>query len=135
MEMSDDRMRDPERDKELSLRKDCRNSYGESRHAARKAIPRRKQLAHKATRAAVRRDMAGYGDLDPDQQDVVESDARNDVHSVGSWRKEPDSPLGAMIERGARLRARDDGKITREEYYDLPYVSDHDARARPTKTK
>lgn len=133
--MGSDRTRDPQRDKELSLSRDCRNSYGESPHAARKAIPRRKQLAHKATRAAVRRDMSSYERLDAEGQDVVESSAKNDTHSVGSWRKEPDSPLGATIERQARLRARDDGRMTRDEYRSLPFVIDEDVREAKTRFK
>jgi hypothetical protein len=133
--MGDDRIRDPQRDKELSLSRDCRNSYGESRHAARKAIPRRKQLAHKATRAAVRRDLSAYERLDAEGQDVVESSARNDTHSVGSWRKEPDAPLGVMIERQARLRARDDGKMTQQEYLGLPFIINEDVREAKTRFK
>ncbi len=133
--MGGDRTRDPQRDKELSLSHDCRNSYGKSRHAARKAIPRRRQLAHKATRAAVKRDLSTYERLDAEGQDVIESSARNDTHSMGSCRKEPDAPLRAVIERQARVRARDDGRLTQEEYLDLPFVINDDVREARTKLR
>ena len=102
--MEKDRTRDPRKDKDLSLRKDRRNTYGEAPHAARKAIPKRKRLAHKASRGAARQALAVYDRVDEEQQDVIASDTRQDVYSVGSWKKQPDSPLGRQVELGQAQR-------------------------------
>ena len=113
--MGYDRTRDPQRDKALSYQKDCRNSYGESPHAARKAIPRNKQRAHRKVRTNVKQDLHLFDTLSPEQQDQVESNARNDVHRVGTWKKQSDSPLGRMVAVASTIREREDGKIDRDE--------------------
>ncbi len=116
--MSEDRTRDPERDKQLSYEKDCRNSYGESRHAARKAIPKRKAWENRASRVAAKRDLSHYEGMTEEEQDRAESDARQDITRVGGWKKQPDTPLGQHVETSKILRERDDGKIDRDECYD-----------------
>jgi hypothetical protein len=50
--------------------------------------------------------------------DLAQSNATNDVHRVGTWRKQPDSPLGRQVEMGKALNERRDGKITNDEWHD-----------------
>jgi hypothetical protein len=117
--MSKDRNRDPRKDKDRSLNKDCRNTYGESPHGARKAIPKRKAIAHRQVRHSTKQDLAL---MDPDDDmsvDLAQSNATNDVHRVGTWKKQPDSPLGRQVEIGKLLRQHEDGLLDRGEFADL----------------
>lgn len=51
--------------------------------------------------------------------DLAQSNATSDAHRVGTWKKQPDSPLGRMIESGQVVRDRKDGKISYDEAADL----------------
>lgn len=115
--MEKDRSRDPERKKANSLRKDCRNTYGESPHGARKSIPRNKAFAHRKIRHQTKQELDHLDQFDEEGQDLVESNARTDSHRVGTWRKHADSPLGTRLASAIAVRQRDDGKITDDEYY------------------
>lgn len=111
-----DRTRDPERDKKNSYQRDCRNSYGESPHGARKSIPRNKAREHRKTRLTAKRALHRIEDQTPEVQDILESDARQDIGRVGGWRKYGDLPLGISVRQSIALHERKDGKIDQDEY-------------------
>lgn len=87
----------PQQKKSHSLKRDCRNVYGENDKAARKAIPLRKAKEIRSTRRKSNQAIAQVERLDEAQADVVESSVRQDVHRLGSWTKLPDAPLEKTI--------------------------------------
>ncbi len=70
--------------------KQRRNTYGEAPHAARKAIPRRKQLQNKKQRRVVKTALAA-GDAETPRQAGQEASVRY------VFRKQPDQPLGRVV--------------------------------------
>lgn len=99
--------RSPQEKKRLSLEKDCRNDYGGSDKAARKAIPLRKAKLKRALRRAAK--VALASEVDPKSQ--------LNPNEVGSnWRKSPDLQLKFHLEKmhGASLTnviSRKTGKV------------------------
>lgn len=114
-----DRTRDPERDKKNSYQRDCRNTYGESPHGARKSIPRNKARGHRKTRLVAKRALHRIEDQSPEAQDLMESDCRQDIGRFGTWKKLSDLPLGVKVADHKLIRDRKDGKIDHEEYHEM----------------
>jgi hypothetical protein len=88
--------RTPREKKRLSLEKDRRNTFGESPHGARKAIPLQKRLRSRIERHSANVPVTKLGD------DAVAFDAavaRAVRKRRTSWKKYPDSSLGNVIER------------------------------------
>jgi hypothetical protein len=99
------RQRTPQEKKLLSLKKDRRNTYGESPHGARKTIPLRKRLRARAERRfQVSQSRQIRPQMDSDTADAIESAVRSFVPS--KWGKVPDSPLGEVIEAKKHRRIR-----------------------------
>lgn len=77
----------PQRKKALSYARDHRSDYGQNDKATRRLVPKRKAQEHRATRrvdkAAIRHDPA----------------STTSAPKRGWWRKAPDLPLGADLER------------------------------------
>lgn len=71
-------------------RKQRRNTYGEAPHAARKTIPRRKQLQSKKERRRVREELS-HGEVER------ADDAAKRARVRAPFRKVPDTPLGLVL--------------------------------------
>src|SRR5512138_1822553 len=95
--------RTPQEKKRLSLKKDRRNTFGQSPHAARKAIPKRKRLRSRAERHAAKVPVAA---VDDDALALEAAAIRAEKKRRTSWKKEPDDPLGDVIAQKLRRRDR-----------------------------
>lgn len=97
--------RTPQEKKQLSYAKDRRNTYGESPHASRKSIPRRKAFRNRANRhrqeLALRQPSVR---MDDELAEQIESVMFH--YAPKFWRKDPDSPLREEIERKLAGRRR-----------------------------
>src|SRR5262245_47699282 len=103
------KIKSPPDKKRASLAHDRRNSYGESPHAARKAIPRRKATQHQQERLAANQTLRRvFGATDPDVQVSLEGQvqARARLKRVRGFKKKPDEPLRDVIDRKRVRRAR-----------------------------
>jgi hypothetical protein len=99
----------PQEKKALSYAKDRRNTYGENDKSSRKNIPRSRSLPHRANRRGARQALRPAADdaaaLPVDQ---VEDGLKH--RFPRRWRKTPDEPLGAVLERRVTEQA-DRGRI------------------------
>lgn len=89
-------MKTPQEKKRLSLKKDHRNSYGESQHAARKSIPLRKALAHRSDRH--KQDIELHKAVtatNEESLDIIDNATKG--KRKNSWRKYADRPLGEQL--------------------------------------
>jgi hypothetical protein len=86
----------PQEKKALSYKRDRRNCYGESPHAARKSIPLRKALRNRANRRYENQqlDMIGV-ESNQEVADAVESQMKH--RAPKNWKKHPDEPLGEAV--------------------------------------
>jgi hypothetical protein len=85
------RPKTPQEKKVLSYQKDRRNTYGESVHGARKAIPQRKAWVNRSYRHTVRQQLAPAPiDLDHELDPVGRVRRK-------TWRKCADSRLGDVV--------------------------------------
>jgi hypothetical protein len=101
----------PQEKKELSLKKDCRNVFGENDKASRKNIPRSKQRSHMAERRAVQNALAPAalaGAFDVAVADDVELSAttRAIAQQRNSFRKKPDQSLGSILKNKAAGKSK-----------------------------
>jgi hypothetical protein len=102
----------PQEKKELSLKKDRRNTYGESPHGARKSIPLRKALGNRANRRFQGAQLPAIPcQIDLDEADKIESA----IHSKAPqrWKKIPDTPLGKIIMKKQLRREESRGRKSR----------------------
>ena len=90
----------PQEKKCLSLKKDCRNTYGENDKSSRKSIRSRKRWVNRS----YRRELKQVIDFS-DQEEV-----QSEVNSVQrkAWKKCSDTPLGAKILRDANWEIEHD---------------------------
>ena len=95
--------RTPHEKKQLSLKKDRRNTHGESPHASRKAIPARKRLRSRAERHAAKVPLVI---VDEEAQAVDLAAARAERKRKASWKKVPDVPLEIVLAQNVRRRER-----------------------------
>ncbi|WP_420478302.1 hypothetical protein [Brevundimonas sp. FT23028] len=95
----------PQEKKALSYANDCRNIYGESDKASRKAIPARKATENRNSRRKAVQALGGVEALDEAGLDVVESSLKHDVERVGGWRKGADAPLSEFLDVQAKRRS------------------------------
>jgi hypothetical protein len=107
--MEPPKRRSPAEKKALSYARDCRNSFGENDKASRKAIPARKAMESRKVRRNANQALGVHEQLDDAAAALVESSLKNDIERVGGWRKDPDRPLGLMIERTRATRERKAG--------------------------
>jgi hypothetical protein len=105
--------RTPQEKKKLSLKKDRRNSYGESPHGARKSIPLNKRLRNRADRHYQESQLPAV----PRQLD--EADEVNNIDPMvfpkapKGWKKVPDAPLGEVIRINQLQRELSQGRKSR----------------------
>ena len=94
-------VKDPREKKELSLKLDCRNTYGENSKASREAIPRGKQRQHMNERRSVGQALHGLrGEVQEDEAANAELLAKTRVTDSKrkGFKKRPDVPLGIVLE-------------------------------------
>lgn len=106
----------PPEKKALSLKKDCRNTYGENQKAARKAIPLRKAKENRRVRHKNNQAIANPERLDDAALDLAESSVRQNIARRGGWTKCPDEPLGIVIERQSWAREHRVGRKLRSRF-------------------
>ena len=81
----------PQQKKSLSLKKDCRNTYGRNDKASRKNVPWRKRWVNQSFRR-LSRQVVRHGAIDTQGlDDAVGAVARE------PWKKSPDQPLGEVL--------------------------------------
>lgn len=107
------KVKNPKEKKELSLKKDRRNTYGESPHAARKSIPQNKARQHREERHAANQILreAKYASAD-EQIAKVENNikAKTKKKRLKGFKKYPDTPLGEVIKQKIKRRKEDEGE-------------------------
>ena len=87
----------------LCYQRDHRNFYGESPHGSRKSIRFRKAWVNRAYRRQI------HQQLDPpDEPEQIEERAA--LIRRNQWKKQPDPPLGLVVEWRRRLRANAQGQ-------------------------
>lgn len=91
----------PQEKKRLSLTRDRRNTYGESPHASRKNVPKRRAKRNRSVRRAVHQAIAAEDLADNPLDRVLGKD-----HQGWRWKKSPDEPLGEVLKAKRRRRAR-----------------------------
>lgn len=87
----------PQQKKADSLKKDCRNDYGEHDKSSRKNIARGKARNRRAARRAARLAVAVSGPVSQDEADRIQTGAT--TRWVPRFRKLPDRPLGEYLAR------------------------------------
>jgi len=104
--------RTPQEKKKLSLKKDRRNTYGESPHGARKSIPLNKRLRNRADRHHQENQL-------PTVPRELEADEVNNIDPAifstapKGWKKVPDSPLAEAIRMNQLQREVSRGRKSR----------------------
>jgi len=103
------KLKTPQEKKRASLALDCRNTYGESPHASRKSIPKRKAMQHQQERRTLNQSLASViGVNESDQYDSIEGSvkARTRLKRLNGFKKYPDEPLGTVVKQKLERRAR-----------------------------
>jgi hypothetical protein len=103
------KVKSPQEKKELSLRKDRRNLYGECPTSSRKNISRGKKRSHRELRRAASQVLLSLkGDTAQLEVDDAESQAKSKIISLkrSAFRKRPDVPLSAAIKRRVDWRTK-----------------------------
>ena len=96
--------RTPQEKKRLSYERDCRYNYGNSPQAARRCVPLRKALRNRANRHYQNQQLVHLGQK-PDQTLVDEVETLIQRRPPKDWRKDPDAPLGEVLQRKHERRA------------------------------
>ncbi|ALG06674.1 hypothetical protein [Kibdelosporangium phytohabitans] len=103
-----DRRRTPQEKKQLSYSKDRRNWYGENDKSSRKNIALRKRLMNRATRHRANQRLAGaVGLVDATAEAQVAERVTGTRRRADTWRKAPDTQLGAYVIGKLRKRVRE----------------------------
>jgi hypothetical protein len=95
--------------KRLSYEHDRRNTYGENQKSSRKNIPRSKRLSHQGERRTVRQALIGaQGPVADECSDEAQSQVlrKGRLQKLWAFRKSPDTPLGEVVRRRLRERAK-----------------------------
>jgi hypothetical protein len=94
----------PQKKKSESYAKDRRSIYGNNAKAARKAVPKRKQVRSQNERRLAKQELAGAAAA-YDEARVDSMVDRVSVKRHKAWKKEPDAPLGEVLApKGKRPR-------------------------------
>jgi hypothetical protein len=94
----------PQEKKSESYAKDRRSIYGNNAKAARKAVPKRKQVRSQNERRLGKQELAGTAAAD-DEDRVDSMIDRVSVKRHKAWKKWPDAPLGeVLLKKGKRPR-------------------------------
>ena len=97
--------------------RDCRNTYGESPHAARKSIPKRKAIQHQQERRTANQVLAQIVvSTETDALDSAESEvkSRARLKRLKEFKKYPDQPLGKVIKLKQVRRIKQTGRRKRK---------------------
>lgn len=93
-------IKNPEEKKLLSLKRDCRNTYGENAKSSRKNISLSKRLGMKSARSTVNQVLShrsgSSSDLDLDQIEELTVNQEIRGRQAQFW-KSPDTPLFAVL--------------------------------------
>jgi hypothetical protein len=103
------KLRTPQEKKQLSLKKDRRNTYGENAKSSRKNIARNKQDAHQKVRAEAREALTEVARSPDEATETLQSNLKTARLNKGRWRKSPDTPLGKVVASKLEQRVRDTG--------------------------
>ena len=99
----------PQDKKRQSYEHDRRNTYGENQKSSRKNIPRSKQRSHQDERRSVRQVLGfAQGHIADEVADEAQSRAliKGRMKKLQGFRKSPDRPLGEVVKRRLRRRAK-----------------------------
>jgi hypothetical protein len=110
------KVKSPTEKKRLSLARDRRNNFGESPHAARKGIPKRKAIAHQQERHAANQALGKvFGSSSVESLELIESEVKSRAESkrLAGFRKIPDQPLADTIKRKQARRVSAHGRRKR----------------------
>jgi len=102
------KVKSPIEKKRLSLSRDRRNAFGESPHAARKSIPKRKAMEHQRERHAANQALGkvlGYSSDEALESIEGEVAVRSKSKRLAGFKKMPDQPLAQAIKRKQSKRA------------------------------
>lgn len=94
--------RTPQEKKKISLARDRRNTYGNNQKAARKCIPKSKQLGNRSARHAADIPLAlAVGPFDEGVADEVDNETKcaQLARKGARFAKWPDKPLGEVLKR------------------------------------
>lgn len=95
--------RTPQEKKRLSLKKDRRNTYGESPHGTRKSIPGNKRRRIRVERRAAKVSTAA---VDGDGIAFDSAFAKAELKRKTSWKKSADTPLKKVIAKKIERRKK-----------------------------
>lgn len=107
------KVKSPQAKKRLSLARDRRNTYGESPHAARKNIPKRKAMQHQQERHVANQIISQVsGAIDSDEIDSLEGESKSQatLKRRKGFRKYADEPLGKVIKENIEHRIKQAGR-------------------------
>jgi len=107
------KVKSPQEKTRLSLSRDCRNTFGESPHAARKSIPKRKAIQHQQERHIANQVISQVSETnDSDEIDFLEgvSKTQATLKRRKGFRKYSDAPLGEVIMKNAERRIKQAGR-------------------------
>ena len=99
----------PQDKKRQSYEHDRRNTYGENQKSSRKNIPRSKKRSHQDERRSVRQVLSSaQGSNASEVADQAPSEAliKGRLKKLQGFRKSPDRPLGEVVKRRLRRRAK-----------------------------
>ena len=112
------KLKSPQDKKRASLKRDRRNTFGDSPHGSRKNIPRSKAKQHQQERRTANQALSMATDaLDPDQFESIEDQVKSRIRlkRLGGFKKHPDQPLGEVIKRKRELRTGNKGRLTQSQ--------------------
>jgi len=112
------KIKSPPDKKRASLVRDRRNTYGESPHAARKNIPKRKAMQHQQERRTANQALAQIvASTETDALDSAESEvkSRARLKRLSGFKKHPDQPLGEVIKLNQARRIKQTGRRKRKQ--------------------
>ena len=101
------KVKSPKEKKELSLRKDRRNLYGECPTSSRKNIRKGKQRSHMQLRRSASEELRSLkGSTTEIDADRIEGRARDRVVALArsAFKKIPDAPLASALDRKSKRR-------------------------------
>jgi hypothetical protein len=102
--------RGPQEKKQLSLKKDRRNGYGENAKSSRKNIPLFKAISHRKVRNAAAQDSRLFDRLTEDEVESRSSILVTRRLQKGRWKKSADTSLQKIIIGKLKRRQQLDGK-------------------------
>lgn len=104
------KQKSPQEKKELSLKRDRRNTYGENDKSSRKNIPRSKAISLRAVRRTAKTDTRRVADDNDTRAEITASTLTKRRLQKGDWKKGPDEPLGKVIKDQLKARVRREGR-------------------------